>query len=197
MFQSEKRPRLVNGGITHNTSDTEETISNMDSSAETAAKPAKNGDSKSTIETEHGESHSPTISPDATTTAVKEEKSEEAKDTTTSTTEAVGSESADKEEMDVKQEEDKKDEKMIKSEEEEENKNITTEAAEEEVEDVKPTDLTTTTSNTSNITATNAAADTKDEKVNHNSNVIKCSWSLLIELTFIIILHCVEYRIAF
>ena len=120
MFQSEKRPRLVNGGITHNTSDTEETISNIDSSAETAAKPAKNGDSKSTTETEHGESHSPTISPDATTTAVKEEKCEEAMDTTTSTTEAVGSESADKEEMDVKQEEDKKDEKMIKSEEEEE-----------------------------------------------------------------------------
>ena len=195
MFQSEKRPRLVNGGITHNISDTEETISNIDSSAETAAKPAKNGDSKSTTETEHGESHSPTVSPDATTAAVKEEKCEEAMDTTTSTTEAVGSESAEKEEMDVKQEEeDNKDEKMIKSEEEEENKNITTEAAEEEVEDVKPTDLTTTTSN---ITATNAAADTKDEKVNHNSNVIKCSWSLLIELTFIIILFCVEYRIAF
>ena len=71
MFQSEKRPRLVNGGITHNTSDTEETISNIDSSAETAAKPAKNGDSKSTTETEHGESHSPTVSPDATTAAVK------------------------------------------------------------------------------------------------------------------------------
>ena len=180
MFQSEKRPRLVNGGITHNTSDTEETISNIDSSAETAAKPAKNGDSKSTTETKHGESHPPTVSPDATTAAVKEEKCEEAMDTTTSTTEAVGSESAEKDEMDVKQEEeDNKDEKMIKSEEEEENKNINTATAEEkEVENVKPTDLTTT--NTSNITATNAAADTKDEKVNRNSNVIKCSWSLLI-----------------